>query len=259
MASAKEPTAELVSESASLPCKAEQTPPPVAAEPMPEVASEIAQPVCDAETPLSPVASKTDDAEYSEVLARCAELRRTRQELLQVKSQVRFTIDQFATAFDTEGSETSESCLGDPIDDEELEEDDEVEPLSYEEALAEEEELEEEVEMLRESLETASAMVATIVQKSQQWSEHLEGLDHQIHLPADMPTKANEASNTSLGEILQLPGSGKYKQDRMKLPSLKLVATSEASSSTATPRSENDPESRMASARSEKNVVWGEV
>jgi len=220
------------------------------------------------------------DAEYQEVLARCAELRRTRQELLQVKLQVRATIGQFTTAFSADGSESAENCLCDPgIDGEQ--DDEEVEPASYEEALAEEEELEDEVETLRETLEAASAMVAIITQESQQWSERLDDVENEIQLPAEIPTKAPPdlrmtllsmkllempakaipiaTSNATLDYTPVLACSKKVKQDRMKLPPLKLdplpgvhdqpgSSGSEASSSTATPRS----------ARSETNAWWCE-
>jgi len=217
------------------------------------------------------------DAEYQEVLARCAELRRTRQELLQVKLQVRATIGQFTTAFGAEGSETSENCLCDPGIDAEQDDDEEVEPASYEEALAEEEELEDEVETLREMLEAASAMVANITQESQQWSERLDDVvddvENEVELPAEMPPRALPDTRMTLlsMKLLEMPTkaipiatpnasldyapvlaySKKVKQDRMKLPALKLdplpgvhdqpgSSGSEASSSTATPRSEHD-------------------
>jgi len=240
--------------------------------------------------PLVPAISEAGDlatdAEYQEVLAQCAELRRTRQELLQVKLQVRATIDQFAGAFDAQGSETSESCLGDAGLDVEQERA-EVEPPSYAEALAEKEDLEDEVEYLRETLDTTSAMVATIMQQSQEHCEHLEGVENRIYLPTDIPTKAAPDAQmtllnvslletptpattyptlkTSADDTSVLACARPLKQDRMKLPALKLAplagdhlqpgsSGSEASSSTATPRSEHSSGSRMASARSETNA-----
>lgn len=237
--------------------------------------------------PLVPAISEVGDAEYHEVLAQCAELRRTRQELLQVKLQVRTTIDQFARAFSGQGSDTSECCLGDAAVLGAEQERPEVEPPSYDEALAEREELEDEVESLRETLDTTSAMVASIMQQSQELSDHLEDVGNLIHLPTEVPAKvAPDASMTLLDmSLLQMAVpvathptltstadetsvpvcSRKMKQDRMKLPSLKLAplagdhlqpgsSGSEASSSTATPRSEHSLGSRMASARSETNA-----
>lgn len=130
------------------------------------------------------------DDEYLEVLAHCAELRQQRAQLLRVKAQVRSTIGQFSSFFAADGSETSATSHDEPDDDQDCDLEDADKPPSHEEALAEEQELEEEVETLREALDATSAMVASLMQKSQEWSDHLDEFEGQIQLPAERPPAA---------------------------------------------------------------------
>lgn len=197
------------------------------------------------------------DAEYRHVLAHCAKLRQQREQLLNVKWQVRNTIAQFSSVFAAEGSETPECSDEGPADEQDCDLGEAEQSPSYEEALAEAEELEDEVETLREALDTAATMVANLVQKSQEWSEHLDGVESQIQLPAEGPANAIPDAKSN---ITFAP------KERMELPALNFLATpgaagSTASSATATPRSETDspPESRMAFARIEKNVCISEA
>jgi hypothetical protein len=131
-----------------------------------------------------------DDNEYLEVLAHCAELRQQRAQLLRVKAQVRSTIGQFSSFFAADSIETSATSHDDSDDDQDCDLEDADKPPSHEEALAEEQELEEEVETLREALDATSAMVTNLMQKSQEWSDHLDEFENQIQLPAERPLAA---------------------------------------------------------------------
>lgn len=193
-----------------------------------------------------------DQGAYQEALARCAELRITRQELLQAKMEVRATITQFYPAFeDSEESQSSDSCEDDDADQDGEDHEScsradsqaQASSGSLAEVLAEQEELEDEVDMLREALDAARSMIAVIVEKSQQLSEHLEEVveeaeSQQLNKSVQMSAKATSYSKT---------------QQDLKLSPLHFTTPcapgSGASSSTATPRSEKSSESRMASAR----------
>lgn len=194
-----------------------------------------------------------DEGAYQEALARCAELRITRQELLQAKMEVRATITQFYPAFeDSEESQSSDSCEDDDADQDGEDHEScsradsqaQASSGSLAEVLAEQEELEDEVDMLRETLDAARSMIAVIVEKSQQLSEHLEEVveeaeSQQLNKSVQMSAKATSYSKTQ--------------QEDLKLPPLHFTTAcapgSGASSSTATPRSEKSSESRTASAR----------
>jgi len=226
-----------------------------------------------------------DEATYHEALARCADLRRARQALLRARIEVKATIAQFAPAFeDPEESQSSEDCP-EEREDERMESDkilgssqaEAMDMLSYKDALAQQEELEDEIESLTETLEAAGAMIAPIVAKSQALCEQLEDVESRVELSAPMTEKAipNATSDTIFDDAAfrrsyevhnPPPRPSKRRPEDLKLPDLNFLTTpgatsagSEASSSTATPRSEKSSESRMASARSEKEVCAAEL
>jgi len=207
-----------------------------------------------------------------QALARCtivgrriAELRSTRAQLLQQRGEVWATIARCTMALDSseESSQTSEedfdntSEYPDDAKKEHLKQD----HPTYEELLEQEEELEDEVTSLRETLGEAGAMIAGIVQKSQNLSEHLEDVvASQSGRDSASDTGSDDASEMQVFSLKLKP------QDSKQLPPFlfRSVPTplrfstalkqggSTASSSTATPRSENSPpESRMVSPRLE--------
>lgn len=253
--------------------------PAVEADMEPVKCTVAADPAVDATEALeeeSVATTAVDLGAYQEALARCAQLRITRQELLQAKTEVLATIARFSPAFeDLEESQSSDSGEDEDEDADQHGEDHEgcisheqasVDLLTYENVLAEQEELEDEVEMLRETLDKAAAMIAGIVDKSQQLSEHLEEVEIQIQLPAKptfnviSDTSSDDAAPAQVCNVTSY--SMKPEQEDLKLPALNFLAVpgtsgSQASSSTATPRSEKSSESRMASARSE-SACWCE-
>jgi len=200
-----------------------------------------------------------DEGAYQEALARCAELRITRQELLQAKMEVRATITQFYPAFeDSEESQSSDSCEDDDADQDGEDHEScsradsqaQASSGSLAEVLAEQEELEDEVDMLRETLDAARSMIAVIVEKSQQLSEHLEEVVEEAE---SQQLSKNTQSSRSEQMSANATSYSKTQQEDLKLPPLHFTTAcapgSGASSSTATPRSEKSSESRTASAR----------
>jgi len=210
---------------------------------------------------------------YSEALARCTELRRTREQLLQARMKVKATIMQFAPAFHDSDEDTSSDSGGDKDeeDNEEVAALDDLgasqttgEMLCYEDLLAEEEELQDEVESLREMLHEAAAMIASVVEKSTELSEHLEEVTEKATSETSsydaapfqvsvVPVPSKHIEDFKIPTLNFLTTAGVAGED-LKLPNMRFLTVpgkggSDASSSTATPRSEN--ESRMASARSE--------
>lgn len=213
-------------------------------------------------------------AHYQQALARCAELRSTRAQLLQQRGEVWATIARCTMALDS-SDESSQNSEEDFDNTSEYADDDKKEHLkqdqpTYEELLEQEEELEDEVTSLRETLGEAGAMIAGIVQKSTDLSEHLEDVQTRVFLPVEFPSQSgrDSALDTGSDDVSEMQVfSFKLKpEDSKQLPPFlfRSVPTplrfstalkqggSEASSSTATPRSENSPlESRMVSPRLE--------
>lgn len=235
------------------------------------------------ESPATAEVAKVADARHSGAylvaLAQCAQLRKKREELLQARTEVRATIAQFAPAFDHNNDNASQSS--DNEDDEEDEESCEegkespcsrkqAERLSYEDLLLEQEELEDEVETLRSTLDQAADMIGAIARASMELSGHLEEVGSGVRLPIQTPARPTsptvKADTSSFelapSQVFNIPTptsktrSRVFKDDEAKFSNLKMLATpvaagSEASSSTATPRSENSSESRLVSALGE--------
>jgi len=232
------------------------------------------------ESPATAEVAKMADARHSGAylvaLAQCAQLRKKREELLQARMEVRATIAQFAPAFDDDNDAASQSS-----DNEDYEEDEEnydedhqkacsrqqVDRPSYEDLLLEQEELEDEVEVLRTTLDQAAGMIGAIARASMELSHHLEEVGSGVQLPTQTPAKPTsptikaDTSSCELApsQVFNIPTptsktrSRIFKDEEVKFPNLKILATppaagSEASSSTATPRSENSSESRLVSA-----------
>lgn len=230
--------------------------------------------------------TEVDEGAYQQALARCTELRKTRQDLLQIKREVAATIARFAPAFeDSDGSESSDSDLEDGGNVDQCGEEYKgrsrssqekavMDPPTYEDLLAQQEELEDEVEMLQQALGTAASMIACVAERSQELSEHLEDVESQAQLPPQMPgritpntiyitsdTRSADAASEKVHDK-ERSCHKKSKPEELKLPTLCFLtapgsAGSQASSSTATPRSEKSSESRMASARDE--ICWCEA
>jgi hypothetical protein len=222
---------------------------------------------------------EVNECAYEEAVARCEELRRTRENLLLTKKEVAATIAQFAPAFAPTESDSSEDDDIEEVKDvrQHCEEED-VKPrsiLNYEDALAFEEELAQEVEYLQERMASAASWIRAIAQKSKQWGDHLEEVESQVQPSNQIPAHniANASTDTSsdgaASAAAQVSGDNllfamQGKQDNLKLPSLHILTDSgktksEASSSTATPRSEKSAESRMVSARSDAGTGWCEA
>jgi signal transduction histidine kinase len=247
--------------------------------------------VASVSAPSSESAEVDENGAYEEALIRCADLRRQRQKLLRAKAEVRAIIAQYIPRFEeTYDSETAsdedENFEDSNSDSESLEDMDEKsiseqkemirDSRSYEEVLAEQQELEDEVEGLREMLSKASEMIASVAKQSLELSEHLEEVEAQTALPSGQSSLVAPTSGTSsedgstaamCNEVFEFPICFTLSKpgSLAKLPSLRLVGVpgkggSEASSSTATPRSEKSSESRIASARSEKGEsCWCEA
>jgi len=238
-----------------------------------------------------PACAEGDEVAIEEALMQCADLRRQRQQLLKAKAEVRALIAQYTPCFEENydceaaNGEEEQEVEGDCSDSESQGDGNELcdfgvkevahDARSYEEVLAEQEELEDEVESLREMLTSASEMIAAVAKQSLELSEHLEEVEAQTN-PLSEPSSAKAStSGTSFddaaiaaacNEVFDMPMrfTETKSASLAKLPSLKLVAApgaggSEASSSTATPRSEKSSESRIASARSERGDCWVEA
>lgn len=214
-----------------------------------------------------------DEATLQEALERCAELSEERRSLLRAQAEVRKTIARFSSAFANDGIQHNSDSLednsesdGDESGQEEDESDfdDEARSLdTYQNVLARREELEDEVESLREALDTVASSIASIAEQSYQLSDDLQEVQDRMHLPTDAQNTVVVDSTTfgfNSGAMTNVAQCSKLKLD--SLPPLCLpvapgnttklgIASSEASSSTATPRSDTASESMMASARSD--------
>jgi len=207
------------------------------------------------------------ESAYRDALLRCEELRAERQQLLEVRDEVAVRIAKLAPSW--QASDSEEDSEQEPTHD-----DGGIDAgcvaldsLELEDLLRHQEELEDEVEPLRDMLQTAASRILGVAEQSTSLGEYLEVVETQFQLQQsaaeqELPDSA-AASEASSDESVSAQESSKVfdallvsmktQQDplSLKLPTLGLMAAqgaagSQASSSTATPRS----------ARSEKSTGY---
>jgi hypothetical protein len=189
------------------------------------------------------------------------------------------TIAKFAPIIGDADSDSEEDHAGHKL--EQSQEDDAYEEPSfrqakinptwadYQEVLAQQEELEEENESLEEALESVAGISAGISTQSYELSDHLQAVLQKATLPNEEP-RVDAAENVEMDSkavrpsaCWQVVSNVPLALNKLELEGLKNASghglASEASSSTATPRSDGASESRMASARSVKSVGACEV
>merc|ERR1719401_1467922 len=134
----------------------------------------------------------------------------------------------------------------------------------YQEVLAQQEELEEENELLEEALGSVAGMTSGISMKSYELSDHLQDVLQKVTLPREVPTFDDvedvETDRKAVHPSVcwQVVSNVPLALNKLELEGLQTASghglASEASSSTATPRSDGVSESRMPSARSVKSA-----